>query len=86
MYCTGYVDDLMDMIMENVLVDPSLYRAEILKMNIPSDLSSEYEHPDHPRRGSSAATSQDSMKGSWFEASVSSMGVRKLLLYPKHNT
>ena len=44
--CTGYVDDLMDMIMENVFVDPSSYRAEILKMNIPPDLSSEYEHRD----------------------------------------
>ncbi|XP_059926281.1 uncharacterized protein LOC132471191 isoform X1 [Gadus macrocephalus] len=39
-----YVDDLMDMIMENVFVDPSSYRAEILKMNIPPDPSSEYEH------------------------------------------
>ncbi|KAG5285072.1 hypothetical protein AALO_G00033790 [Alosa alosa] len=41
-----YVDDLMDMIMEKVFVDPSSYGDEILKINIPPDLSSEYEHPD----------------------------------------
>ena len=41
-----YVNDLMDMIMEKVFVDPASYRAEILKINIPPELSSEYEHPD----------------------------------------
>ena len=45
-YCTEYVNDLMDMIMEKVFVDPASYRAEILKINIPPELSSEYEHPD----------------------------------------
>uniref|UniRef100_A0A8C9ZMU8 Uncharacterized protein n=1 Tax=Sander lucioperca TaxID=283035 RepID=A0A8C9ZMU8_SANLU len=35
-----YVDDLMDMIMEKVFVDPSPYRDEILKINIPPDRSS----------------------------------------------
>ncbi|XP_059909430.1 uncharacterized protein LOC132459064 [Gadus macrocephalus] len=29
-----------------VFVDPASYRAEILKINIPPELSSEYEHPD----------------------------------------
>ena len=37
---------MMDMIMEKVFVDPASYRAEILKINIPPELSSEYEHPD----------------------------------------
>ncbi|XP_056443945.1 uncharacterized protein LOC130380682 [Gadus chalcogrammus] len=41
-----YVNDLMDMIMEKVFVDPASYRAEILKINIPPELSSEYEHSD----------------------------------------
>ena len=48
-YCTEYVNDAndwMDMIMEKVFVDPASYRAEILKINIPPELSSEYEHPD----------------------------------------
>lgn len=41
-----YADDLMDLIMEKVFVDPSSYRDEILNINIPPDLSSQYEHPD----------------------------------------
>ncbi|XP_039662043.1 uncharacterized protein LOC120562391 isoform X1 [Perca fluviatilis] len=36
-----YVDDLMDLIMEKVFVDPSSYRDEILKLNIPPDRSSQ---------------------------------------------
>ena len=45
-HCTEYVNDLKDMIMDKGFVDPASYRAEILKINIPPELSSEYEHPD----------------------------------------
>ncbi|KAA8585662.1 hypothetical protein FQN60_004356 [Etheostoma spectabile] len=39
-------DDLMDMIMEKVLGNPLLYKDKILKINIPLDLSLQYEHSD----------------------------------------
>ncbi|KAG5272506.1 hypothetical protein AALO_G00166280 [Alosa alosa] len=74
MYCTGY---LMDMIMEKVFVDPSSYADEILKINIPPDLSSQYEHPDKEEVIASYVSSIQSRGGS-LKPYISSMGVRKL--------
>lgn len=41
-----YVDDLMDLIIDKVFVDPSSYGDEILNIDIPPEPSSQYEHPD----------------------------------------
>ncbi|XP_039644212.1 uncharacterized protein LOC120551100 [Perca fluviatilis] len=72
-----FVDDLIDMIMEKVFVDPSSYRDEILKINIPPDPSSQYEHPDKEEVIASYV-SRFNYGGGEFEASISSPGVRKL--------
>ena len=45
-YCTGYVDDLMDLIFEKVFVDPSPYLDEVLKISIPEDLCAQNDPPD----------------------------------------
>ena len=45
-YWTEYVEDLMGFIMGPVFEDPAAYREEILKIHIPPDLSSEFEHPE----------------------------------------
>ena len=45
-YCTGYVGELMDLILEKVYWDQATYRSEVLKINIPEDLCAQYERPD----------------------------------------
>ena len=45
-YCTGYVEDLIGLIMGPVFEDPTLYREAILKIHIPPDLSAEVDHPE----------------------------------------
>ncbi|XP_076154859.1 uncharacterized protein LOC143138242 [Alosa pseudoharengus] len=41
-----YVEHLMGFIMGEVFMDPEAYREELLKISIPPDLSSEFEHPE----------------------------------------
>ena len=45
-YCTEYVEVLMGFIMGPVFEDPAAYRDDLLKIHIPPDLCSEFEHPE----------------------------------------
>nr|XP_055069990.1 uncharacterized protein LOC129450961 [Misgurnus anguillicaudatus] len=42
----NYVGELMDLIFEKVFEDPVPYEAEVQKIHIPDDLSSQFEKPD----------------------------------------
>ncbi|KAL1022390.1 hypothetical protein UPYG_G00026280 [Umbra pygmaea] len=73
----------MGMLMEKLFVDPSSHRDEILKINIPLNLSSQHDHPNKDQ--GIASTSHDSInRGSL--TSTSSLGVRKLPSDPKYHT
>ncbi|CAM4327192.1 unnamed protein product [Leuciscus chuanchicus] len=41
-----YVDNLLELIFENVVVDPTPYMDDILKISIPEDLTSQFDKPD----------------------------------------
>ncbi|XP_016346660.1 uncharacterized protein LOC107692211 [Sinocyclocheilus anshuiensis] len=41
-----YVDNLMDLIFEKVVMDPAPYVDEVLKISTPEDLASQFEKPD----------------------------------------
>lgn len=45
-YDTGYVADMMDLIFENVFVNPTPYTDALLAVPVPEDLSAQYEKPD----------------------------------------
>ncbi len=45
-YFTDYVDNLMDLIFEKIVMDPTPYMDNILKISIPEDLTSQFEKPD----------------------------------------
>ncbi len=45
-YFTDYVDNLMDLIFEKIVMDPTPYMDDILKISIPEDLTSQFEKPD----------------------------------------
>lgn len=45
-YDTGYVADMMDLIFEKVLVNPTPYTDVLLAIPVPEDLSAQYEKPD----------------------------------------
>ncbi|XP_078124388.1 uncharacterized protein LOC144529259 [Sander vitreus] len=42
----GYVADMMDLIFEEVFVNPTPYTAALLAIPVPEDLSAQYEKPD----------------------------------------
>ncbi|XDV12214.1 hypothetical protein PO909_000927 [Leuciscus waleckii] len=41
-----YVDNLLELIFENVVVDPTPYMDDIVKISIPEDLTSQFDKPD----------------------------------------
>ncbi len=45
-YKTGYVADMMDLLFENVFVNPTTYTDVLLAIPVPEDLSAQYEKPD----------------------------------------
>ena len=45
-YDTGYVDDIMDVIFEEVFPNPTPYREALLEIPVPEPLTSQYEKPD----------------------------------------
>lgn len=42
-FCTGYVDDLLNLIFDQVFVDPAPYMEEVLRIPIPPPLCVEYD-------------------------------------------
>ncbi len=45
-YKTGYVADMLDLLFEKVLVNPTPYTDALLAVPVPEDLSAQYEKPD----------------------------------------
>ncbi len=45
-YNTGYVGDMMDLLFEEVFVNPTPYTDELLDIPVPEYLSAQYEKPD----------------------------------------
>lgn len=46
LYCTEYVDDLLDLIFDKVFVDPAPYVDDVLRIPIPPALCAEYDRPE----------------------------------------
>ena len=42
---TGYTDELMDLLFEDVLQDPAPYANQVLKIPVPEDLCAQYDRP-----------------------------------------
>ncbi len=56
LHCTGYVEELLDLIFNQVLVDPAPYVDEVLRIPIPPALCADYDRPEKEEAISSRVT------------------------------
>lgn len=45
LYSTEYVDELMDLMFDHIILDPGPFANKVLEIPIPADLCAEFERP-----------------------------------------